>query len=292
MKMKLGVLILITALLTDAGLAFAVGQDWKLLFSLQTDKAAGAFANPAALYIDAQAERYYVTDSGRNRLVSFDKDGKLLHAFTAGGVLDKPIAMTKKEDGRLLVLEKGRSSLTEIDVKSRAVEPRALEYKGRALYPQRLRASDSGFYVIDKGSGAIIILDQSLAVSGRLNCSNCQAGYADFSVKDGMVYALPMLGSEIQVFDKTYSMTRKISLVPEPEFPISLALASDGGFFVLERHAGTVARYHADGRLVARYLGPGHKEGSLSYPVEIQVDPWGRVCVVDEGNGRVSVFLP
>lgn len=292
MKKKLAVLLGIVAILVDTSSVFAVGQDWTLLFSLRTNQASGAFSYPTGLYVDTQAQRYYVTDSGRDRLVSFDREGKLLHSFTAGGTLDKPIAMAKKGDGRLLVLEKGKASLTEIDVKSRAVVPHALVEKGEPLFPQRLKAVDENFYIIDKASGAIVILDQSLAVIGRLKCPDCQAGYADFSAKGGLVYALPMLGSEIHVFSKGKELTSKISLDPAPDFPISLALAPDGGFFVLERHSGTVTRYHANGQLLSRHLAQGHKEGSLSYPVEIQVDPWGRVCVVDEGNGRVSVFQP
>jgi len=292
MKTKIYLLGVITVLLVWAGRPLAASQDWKLLFSLQADKTAGAFAHPTGLFVDAQAERYYVTDSGHNRLVSFDKDGKLLHAFTAGGGLEKPIAMAKREEGRLLVLEKGKAALTEIDIKSRAVVPHTLEDRGEPLYPQRLKAGGGSFSIIDKASGDIVILDQGLAVNRRLHCPDCAAGYADLSVKGDMVYALPLLGAEIHLFDKTDALIKKIPLTPAPEFPISLALAADGGFLVLERHGGTVAHYHADGRLLTRHLGPGQREGSLSYPVEIQVDPWGRVCVVDEGNGRVSVFQP
>lgn len=292
MKKKTCVPLVITFFLAWAGTALATGQDWKLLFSLQADQAVGAFAYPTGLCVDAQAERYYVTDSGHNRLVSFDKEGKLLHAFTAGGALEKPIAMAKRGDGRLLVLEKGKAALTEIDVRSRDVAPHKLVDSGATLYPQRLKAGEGNFFIIDKASGDIVILDQDLAVSRRLSCPDCTAGYADLSVKGDQVYALPLLGSEVHVFDKTDAPSRKIPLTPAPEFPISLALAADGGFFVLERHGGTVAHYHADGRLLARHLGPGQRAGNLSYPVEIQVDPWGRVCVVDEGNGRVSVFQP
>lgn len=292
MKNTLCLLIILTTLLAWADTTFAAGQDWKLLFSLQADKAAGAFSSPTGLLIDPQAERYYVTDSGHNRLVSFDRDGKMLHAFTAGGALEKPIAMAKKESGQLLVLEKGKASLTEIDIKSRAVTPHALSDKGTTLYPQRLKADNDRFLIIDKASGDIITLDQTLAVRKRLRCPDCTAGYADLSVKGNMVYALPMLGAEIHAFDNTNTLVKKIPLSPAPEFPISLALAADGSFFVLERHSGAVAHYHADGRLLARHLGAGEREGRLSYPVEIQVDPWGRVCVVDEGNGRVSVFQP
>lgn len=284
--------LLVLLLLARPPLAAAADQGWKLLFSLQADKSGSGLSRPAALYVDLQAERYYVIDSGHNRLVSFAKDGQLLKAFNAGGALEKPIAMIKKEDGRLLVIEKGKATLTEIDLKARAVVPHTLEDQGRTLYPQRLKVADKSLYIIDKARGGIVVLDQALAVSRRLSCPDCPAGYADFSLKGATVYALPQLGSEIHVFDGAGTLTEKISLKPPPEFPVAMALATDGSFFILERHTNSVAQYQADGRFGSRHLGAGQKEGRLSYPTEIQVDPWGRVCVVDEGNGRVSVFRP
>lgn len=293
MKNCLAILASLVLTMTGAMPAQAMGQDWKLLFSLQAEPGAvGPLSRPSGLFIDSQSERYYVIDSGRNRLVSFDRGGKLLLAFNAGGALDRPVAMVKRADGRLLVLEKGKASLTEIDLKTREVVPHRLDEGGQAIYPQRLKVGEQGLYVLDKASGAIVALDQGLKTTGRFDCPDCQAGYADFALKGSSVYALPMLGTEIHLFASAGAIATKIALQPPPEFPISLALVPDGGFLVLERHAGTVARYQADGRLVSRFLGPGHKEGSLSYPIEVQVDPWGRVCVVDEGNGRVGVFQP
>lgn len=272
--------------------ATAADQGWKLLFSLQAEKSGTGLFLPAALYVDAQVERYYVIDSGHNRLLSFAKDGQLLKAFTAGGALEKPIAMIKQDDGRLLVIEKGKAALTEIDLKSRVVLPHQLTDQGRTIYPQRLKRGGKSLYVLDKSRGGIVVLDQSFKVTAWLFCPDCRAGYADFSLKGGTVYALPQLGTEIHVFADDGQLTRKISLTPPPEFPVSIALGPDDSFFILERHSNSVAQYQGDGRFVSRHLGPGHKEGSLSYPTEIQVDPWGRICVVDEGNGRVSVFLP
>jgi len=291
MKEKI-LLTLTLLLLAGERSAQAAADEWKLLFSLQTEKGGAPLSHPVGLYVDGQAERYYVADSGHDRLVSFDKSGRFLHAFNAGKSLQKPIAMIKRGDGRLLVLEKGEAVLTEIDLKTREVVPHRLLDQGREVYPQRLKAGEQTLYLLDKASGGILLLDQGLKVKGRLSCPECQAGYADFAIKGGAVYALPLLGAEIHVFDVQGALTHTIPLSPAPEFPVSLALGPDGGFLVLERHANTVVHYHGDGRLLGRYLGPGHKEGSLSYPAEIQVDPWGRVCIVDEGNGRVGVFKP
>lgn len=292
MNARLFAIMTFCCLLVAGRAAAAAEQGWKLLFSLQAEGSGAGLSCPASLYVDVQAERYYVVDSGHNRLLSFGKDGQLLKAFNAGGALEKPVAMVKRGDGRLLVIEKGKASLSEIDLKARKVVPHALVDQGRTVYPQRLKMGGDSLYLLDRAEGGIVMLDQGLAVNGRLSCPDCRAGYADFCLQGGEVYALPQLGAEIHVFAGSGALARKISLQPPPEFPVALALAGDGSFFVLERHANRVAHYQGDGRFVSRQLGPGYKEGSLSYPTEIQVDPWGRVCIVDEGNGRVSVFQP
>ena len=291
MKKTLSLIVRLALCLAWAGTASAAGQDWQLLFTLQADQATGPLRHPLGLFIDPVAERYYVADSGRNRLVSFDKTGKLLHAFTAGGALDKPIALSKGAGGHLLVLEKGKGGLTEIDIKGRTVTPHPLADRGEALIPQRLQANDDGLALIDQASGDLVVLDQAFTVQRRLHCPDCPAGYADLAVKDGQIYALPLLAEAIHHFDQTGNAPQTIPLNPAPAFPIALALSPDGGFLVLERH-GEVLHYQADGHLLARHLGPGERPGSLAYPAAIQVDPWGRVCVVEEGNGRVSVFQP
>jgi hypothetical protein len=37
-------------------------------------------------------------------------------------------------------------------------------------------------------------------------------------------------------------------------------------------------------------MGPGRAREQLYYPVELKFDPWGRLFVVEEGNGRIQVF--
>lgn len=284
--------LLILAPLLLLGRMTAVAQEWKLLFALQADTSGSALLHPASLYIDGQSERYYVVDSGHDRLLSFSRDGQPLQSFSAGGALDKPIAMAKKTNGHLLVLEKGKGGITEIDPRSRALVVHPLAERGRRLSPRRLRAGEQGWYVVDTVSGAIVHLDDALTVTAHLSCPECVAGYADFTRGGSTLYALPMQGRAVHTYDGAGKRGATIALRPPPEFPVSLALTPEGGFLVLERHASRVAHYQADGRLLRRHLAAGHKEGALSYPTEIQVDPWGRVCIVDEGNGRVSVYQP
>jgi hypothetical protein len=73
-------------------------------------------------------------------------------------------------------------------------------------------------------------------------------------------------------------------------FPYSLEVGPSGIFYVLDRHGGDVAVFDREGRFRYRFLTPGQARGRLYFPIELKFDPWGRLCVVEEGNGRVEIF--
>ena len=74
------------------------------------------------------------------------------------------------------------------------------------------------------------------------------------------------------------------------EFPRSLAVADNNSLYVLDRHRGTIVVFGSNGEFKYNFFEAGESRGKLYYPIEIQFDPWGKLCVVEEGNGRVQVF--
>jgi len=59
---------------------------------------------------------------------------------------------------------------------------------------------------------------------------------------------------------------------------------------VLDRQQRNVVVYDKNGEFKYRFLEKGITRGQLYYPSEIRFDPWGELCLVDEGNGRVEIF--
>jgi len=103
---------------------------WVWDFALQKVKSSGKMNLPTAIFVDKDAARYYVVDGGNNRLLSYDREGEFLSAFTASNSLEKPFDMVR-EPGFLWVVEKGKNSLTEIDLKGQKITPHIISYKGR-----------------------------------------------------------------------------------------------------------------------------------------------------------------
>src|SRR6056297_478600 len=169
----------------------AVAQaPWQWQMSLKVDSAGDSMYMPSAVGFDAESERYYAIDTGRNRLVSFDRDGKLISIFTANEQLRAPFDMVRLDSGQLWVVEKGRNSLTLIDLAARKIEPQILKDGERRIFPDRIAHADNRLYVLDRSSGDILRLDTNLDVDQRFGCGDCNAGLTDFVVQDDQVAAL------------------------------------------------------------------------------------------------------
>lgn len=263
---------------------------WKLKFIMNSDKAGNRLRHPTSLFIDESTKRYYVIDSGNNRLLSFDQAGEPLLSFDAGEQLIKPVAMAKNQADLLLVLEKGKEGLTNIDLKTKAITSAIIEYKGKKIRPQKIRYFNGLSYILDKATGIIFAVNDTGTINHHYSCNSCAIGFTDFHLQNGVVWALAQLEGEIVSFTEEGLLNKIIQLTPRPEFAVSFAISKAGDFFVVERHAGRISVYDPAGRFQYAILTRGEKEGSLYYPLEVQFDPWGRLCIVEEGNGRVSVF--
>jgi len=283
----------LTVLLMLVTISPATGatNTWKWEAGLQTElRKEGVMHMPTGLFVDAAEERYYVVDGGNNRILSFDRQGAFRSSFTAGNALSRPYDMIR-EPGFLWIVEKGRNTLTTIDLEKKKVTPVSLSENGRLLYPDRIAKDGDTFFVLDKMSGRIYLLDPSLKVKTSIGCQQCRSGFVDFKVKKGMIWALSQEDFAVQQFSGDGQLIRRVSLDREKNrFPRSLAVDDADNIYILDRHAGKVSVYDREGSYRYEFLEMGHARGQLYYPVELRFDPWGRLCIVDEGNGRVQIF--
>jgi 6-phosphogluconolactonase (cycloisomerase 2 family) len=74
------------------------------------------------------------------------------------------------------------------------------------------------------------------------------------------------------------------------DFPVSLAVGPADSFYILDRHQNNIVVFSRDGQFQYSFLEFGQGPNQLYFPRQLRFDPWGRLCVVDEGNGRVEIF--
>jgi DNA-binding beta-propeller fold protein YncE len=263
---------------------------WEWELTLQEVKQGAAMNLPSAIYIDEESERYYVVDSGNNRLLAYSRTGDFISGFTANNNLLTPFDVVR-QPGMLWVVEKGRNSVTIIDLKNRKVTPKTINHKGRDIYPDRIELFGDNLYLLDKASGNIFGLNKQVEIMKSFQCENCTGGFVDFKLKNGKLWALEQSSKAVFVFSLDGRLESKIQLdSSEINFPRSLAIDDNNLFYVLDRHQGTIVVFDSQGNYKYNFLAAGGARGQIYYPVELKFDPWGQLCVVEEGNGRVQIF--
>ncbi|OEU70293.1 MAG: hypothetical protein BA864_10690 [Desulfuromonadales bacterium C00003093] len=263
---------------------------WQWLLCLKGQPSGHSISLPSALYIDQALGRYYVVDAGNNRLLSYTKDGEFLRSFDVDGRLQAPFDMVRDQETRIWLVEKGRNSLTMIDLRNKLVEHHSLSDNGRTVSPDRLEWEDGVFFLLDRATGQVLSLDQDLEVTGRFASKDSSNGFVDFKIRNGSLWALERGGKAVLRFNMDGQPASSVALDDVLRFPCSLEVGPSGVFYVLDRHGGDIAVFDQKGRFKYRFLHPGHTRGRLYFPIELKFDPWGRLCVVEEGNGRVEVF--
>ncbi len=295
MATKSGLWIFKTILLTVIVLAYntqraGATSPWFWDKVLKQEKTADAMITPSALFIDGKREHYYIVDSGRNRLLSFNRKGELLSIFNAGKALSIPFDMVKIDGKGIWIVEKGNNSLSYINLKEKKVISHTLTYKGTLVYPDRIEADSGLLYVLNKATGNIIRYSTQLVAGIRFTCSACPWGFVDFKIHQRKLWALDQAGRSIRCFNLDGKLIKTFDLGNSVNFPVSLAIGPNGFIYVLDRQRRNVAVYDRNGEFKYRFLDKGIARGKLSYPIEIRFDPWGGLCLVDEGNARVEIF--
>ena len=289
-KPHLLMILAVTVFLLEGPMPGYSAGTWQWLSSLKGQPSGRPMCMPSALYVDNALERYYVVDARNNRLLSFDKDGEFLKEFNASGQLQAPFDMVKDREDRIWLVEKGRNSLTMIDLQNKAVEQHTLSDGGREVFPDRLEWENDIFYVLDKATGRVLALDRGLKVIGRFPCQDGTSGFVDFKIRNGSLWAMEMGGKAACCFSMDGKLVSRVVLENVSGFPYSFEVGPSGIFYVLDRHKGDVAVFDRNGQFKYRFLAQGQSRGRLYYPIELKFDPWGRLCVVEEGNGRVEIF--
>lgn len=261
---------------------------WKLAFTLKD--ASLNTALPTALYVDGEKNRYYMVDSFTGRLASFDDKGSFLKSFSPEDPLRSPFDMVRLDGSTLVIAEKGTNSLTRIDFSQQKTTRMVLEDKGRQIMVDRLEISGDKLYALDRGTGQIYKLSRSLEIEQRFPLPEESKGLVDFKVVGQQIWALGQQEKRIYLYAENGRISKRIDLAHLVKFPVSLAVDGGGTIYILDRHQAQVIVLDRKTKLKYKFLSKGHGLQHLYFPIEILFDPWGRLCIVDEGNSRVQVF--
>ncbi len=289
-KVTLSVGVLL-AVLGCSSLVLAAGGPWSLLHQLPQKDSGVQLEQPVSVEIDAKVKRYYVVDAASGQLVSFDKDGQFLSAFTAGGQLKRPVAMVKTTSGSLWVVERSSNELFYINPRQKKLQRFSPKYSdGTAIFLSRLALDEKDqLYVLDRMKGQVVRLDDNLQVAQTYLGEADFNGFSDFKIRNNSLWGLDGLGASVVQMSLSGKVEKLIKL-KGLQFPTALEVDRSGQLYLLDRHAGTVVVYGHSGEQKYTFLGKGKRAGQLWVGADLLFDWDERLCVVDEGSGRVVVL--
>jgi len=282
---------LLLLLLGVASQGIAAGT-WEFALSLPGKGAEHSLGEALALAMDESRQRYYVVDSSHGQLVSFDQQGQFLNALNPGNALKKPVAMALASAGKFWVIERSNNQLVYVDLDRQQVRAFSLfAPDGLPIFPEKVKVDRKNrLYLLDRSRGTVVRLDDNLKVKQTFLGEKGFRGFTDFLLTEEGLWALDALRRELTLFDDNGKRLRKVELVDKLSFPVAFETDSAGQFYLLDRHAAKILVFNRSGEFSYEFLIKGKRQGQLWYPAGLKFDWAGRLCVVNEGNGRIDIY--
>ena len=245
-----------------------------------------------ALTVDAERQRYYVIDSNNGQLVSFDQQGKFLATLNPGNRLQKPVSLALAPGGKLWVVERSTNQLVYVRLQEQQVRSFDLAYPDRLpIFADKIELDrQNRLFVLDRSRGVILQLDDNLKVKQAYSGEKSSKGFSDFRLTPDGLWALDSLSRSLTFFADDGKLVRQVKLTGKLEFPVAFEVDATGQFYLLDRHAGKVVVFNSQGGFSYEFLLKGKHQGQLWYPSGLLLDWDGRLCVVNEGNGRIDIY--
>ncbi len=271
--------------------------------------------------------RIYVADTGDNRVVTFDRNGRYLYQFGGLGVgkparggtyswkpglMNYPTDVATDVNGDVFVADFGNDQIEVFSADGRYLR----------AFPNRKRRVGKGASGKD-GKG---IADTSLTIAnGRVYATDTYQvvafttdgkfirqfgkpglGATDLDHPNGIA-----IGADASVIVSDSDHNRVLGLTPSGkllwsvgvphsidasavsqfEVPRGLATLPDGTYLVSDALASRLVKVSSSGKVLGAYGRRGGAPGEFNFPTDVAAGPGARLLVAEKGNNRVQVVL-
>jgi DNA-binding beta-propeller fold protein YncE len=247
----------------------------------------GQFVWPVAVAVDRD-ENVYVADEWLNRILIYDKDGKILRSWgkrgSGDGELTGPAGLAFTRDNDLFVVDSRNNRVQKFTADGRYIGQFGSAGKGPGQFnlPWGIGLDkDGNVYVADWRNDRI----QKFTAEGKwlASCGSSGSGAGQFNRpsgvcvdNDGDIYVADRQNDRVQV------------LTPEGRFITAItgnAGLSKMGAKQLQANSDMIRQ-----RALALVNDGGSWERALSYPTAVKADAQNRIAILDMGRYRIQLY--
>lgn len=279
-----------------------VGKKLKSLANIGGDRFSGAIKEPSGLFYDESKDRLYITDSGNNRLLSYDSEFLFLADFYNKNFAI-PVSIVKASNGKFYFLDAKAGVLKVASPGEKDIDNQIYDFKITGIkkaknpfVPGRIKIDKSdNLYVIDKLNGRII----KVSIDGKFlksySITSKTKGFFTFTDialgNDGSLFAVDSIGRKVYIFSNDGKLKKSFGKYGHGTgqllFPSSIALDSKNNIYVVDKHREQILVFARNGKFQYSLGSPGESPGKFKIPSHLIIDSQDRLYVIDAGRVQV-----
>jgi DNA-binding beta-propeller fold protein YncE len=254
---------------------------------------------PVAAVATDSSDRVYVFHRGKQPILVFDRDGKLLRSW-GDGLVKTAHGLRVDRDNHVWITDIGNHLVTEFDAEGKVLLTLGQKDKpgdgpNQFNKPTDVAVAASGDFYVSDGYGNSRVVKFTKEGKYLKEWGKKGAGAGEFNIPHvvfldgrGRVYVGDRENDRVQIFDGDGKF---LAQWKDTGAPFGLFLTPAGKALVADGRAHDVRVLDAMGKVLGRWGEKGTGAGQFSAPHWVCADGQGAVYVAETGSSRVQKFV-